>query len=160
MYTNTRHKPCLHNKALWGLNLAYSLTCWLTIGNILLKHFDWIWRVKLNNNDAISPLSILFARKCFLDKIKIISDTTKSCAYVYSGHRKWKGVSCDSAYYIFYVCSYSPQGNTYFLHFFYLFGFISFCFPTLKTNIGKFFRMIKKQRKWYMYLYDICLAIF
>lgn len=53
----------------------------------------------------------MFARKCFLDKIQIISDTTKSCAYVYSGHRKWKGVSCDSAYYIFYVCSYSPQAR-------------------------------------------------
>lgn len=132
MYTNTRHKPCLHNKALWGLNLAYSLTCWLTIGNILLKHFEiiWIWRVKLNNNDAISPLSILFARKCFLDKIQIISDTTKRCAYVYSGHRKWKGVSCDSAYYIFYVCSYSPQGNTLTFCIFFIYSVLFlFVFP-------------------------------
>lgn len=39
------------------------------------------------------------------------SGATKSCAYITDGNGKWKGTGCSSAYYIPYVCSYSPQAR-------------------------------------------------
>ncbi|XP_022328869.2 uncharacterized protein LOC111127870 [Crassostrea virginica] len=39
------------------------------------------------------------------------SGDTKSCAYITDGTGKWKGSSCNSAYYIPYVCSYAPQAR-------------------------------------------------
>ncbi|XP_048737046.2 uncharacterized protein LOC125652118 [Ostrea edulis] len=36
---------------------------------------------------------------------------SKSCAYMSAKTGKWRGVSCGSAYYIHYVCSYSPKAR-------------------------------------------------
>ncbi|XP_061168908.1 uncharacterized protein LOC133178176 [Saccostrea echinata] len=38
--------------------------------------------------------------------------SSKSCAYISDRDGKWRGISCGSAFYISFVCSYSPQART------------------------------------------------
>ncbi|XP_061193575.1 uncharacterized protein LOC133201786 [Saccostrea echinata] len=41
-----------------------------------------------------------------------IRDSWRSCAFISDRDGKWQGVSCGSAIYLRFVCSYSPQGRT------------------------------------------------